>query len=94
MSERVKRFVRPRVLVMTFALAVMLFSLLAAPPSRVRVRADGQETHITYYTDATLSTYCGYTVILCQGWHTHNGCTTPYYTVTYIECQCDEINPC
>ncbi len=94
MFNRAKKFVRARVLVTVFALAVMLFALLAAPPSRVRVRANGDETHITYYTDATLTTQCGYTVILCQGWRAHNGCTTPYYTVTYVPCQCDEIDPC
>lgn len=94
MSKRVKRFVRPRVLVFAFALAVMLFSCLAAPPSRVTVRANDQETHITYYTDASLTTACGFTIILCQGWRAHNGCTTPYSTTTYAECQCEEINPC
>lgn len=94
MSRRVGRFIRPRVLVFVFTLAVVLISLLAAPPSRVKVRANGDETHITYYTDASLTTQCGYTIILCQGWRAHNGCTTPYYTVTYIECECDEIDPC
>ncbi|HXD32226.1 MAG TPA: hypothetical protein VN643_13975 [Pyrinomonadaceae bacterium] len=93
MFNRVKKFVRTRVLIVILALVVIVFSLMAAPSSRVRVRANGDETHITYYTDATLTTQCGYTIILCQGWQAHNGCTTPYYTVSYTPCLC-EMDPC
>ena len=94
MSKQMKRFFTPRVLVWMLALAVMFFSLTAAPSSKVKVRASGDETHITYYTDATYSTQCGYTVILCSGYRAHNGCTTAYSTESYIECMCDEIQPC
>jgi hypothetical protein len=94
MSKQLKRFVTPRVLVWMLALSVMFFSLTAAPSSKIEVRANGQETHITYYTDSTYSTACGYTIILCQGYRAHNGCTTAYSTVSYVDCMCEEIQPC
>ena len=95
MSKQIKRFVTPRVLVWMLALTVMFFSLTAPPSSKVQVHAtSGNETHINYYTDATLTTWCGYTIILCQGYRAHGGCTTAFYTVDYVECQCEEIQPC
>lgn len=94
MLNRAKRFGRIRVLSVVLALAVIFFSLMAAPSSSVKVRADGDETHITYYTDATYSTVCGHTTFLCQGWRAHNGCTTAYYTVSYFPCECDQLDPC
>jgi hypothetical protein len=89
-----KRFVTPRVLVWMLALAVMFFSLTAAPSSKVKARASGDETHITYYTDASHTTQCGYTIILCQGYRAHNGCTTAFSTVDYVPCTCEEVQPC
>jgi len=94
MSKRMKKFVTPRVLVWMLALVVMFFSLTAAPASKVKVRASGDETHITYYTDASHTTRCGYTVYLCQGYRAHNGCTTAFYTVDYVPCACEEVQPC
>ncbi|MBV9209546.1 MAG: hypothetical protein JOZ52_02895 [Acidobacteria bacterium] len=67
---------------------------MSTPSSKLKVRASGDETHITYYTDASMTTQCGYTIILCQGWHAHHGCTTSYYTISYFPCECDEIDPC
>ena len=93
MSNSLKRFVKPRMLVWILALTVMLFALTAAPSSKVKVRASGDETHISYYTDATCSTRCGYTIILCSGYRAHNGCTTIYSTESYVPCEC-EVQPC
>jgi hypothetical protein len=93
MSTQLKRFVKIRLLVMLFTLAMILVSLVAAPPSKVRVRAEGDELHIAYYTDATHSTQCGYTIILCSGYRAHGGCTTAYYTESTFPCECD-VQPC
>ncbi|MBV9958814.1 MAG: hypothetical protein JO360_10350 [Acidobacteria bacterium] len=94
MFNRARKFAGIRVLSVVLALVVVFFSLMANPSSKGKVHASGDETHITYYTDASLSTSCGYTIILCQGWHAHNGCTTAYYTVSYFPCECDQIDPC
>jgi hypothetical protein len=93
MSNQVKRFVKIRMLVLLLGVAMILFSLVAATPLKVRVRANGDETHITYYTDATHSTQCGLTIILCSGYRAHNGCTTAYFTESTVPCEC-EVQPC
>jgi hypothetical protein len=80
-------------LVWMLALIIMFFALTAAPSSNVKVRATNDETHITYYTDATYATKCGYTIILCSGYRGHNGCTTAYSTESYVPCLC-EVEPC
>lgn len=94
MPRHIRKFAKIRVLTFVFALAMIFFALTFTPSLRRNARADGDETHITYYTDSTYTTQCGYTIILCMGYRAHNGCTTAYYTVSYVPCQCDEINPC
>ena len=95
MSNHLRKYVKVRMLLTLLGLALLFFSLTAAPSSKLKARASGgDETHITYYTDATLTTQCGYTVILCQGWRAHQGCTTSYFTESYFPCECDQIDPC
>ena len=96
MFTRIGKLLRVRVLITTMALVMMIFSLTATPtPSTVNACCPmyDHETLITYYTDATLTTWSGMRRTLCNGYWTQIGTSTAYYTVEYPPCEC-EVYPC
>jgi len=72
----------------TFAVAAILATDLQANPQP----GPGQETYMTYYSDASLSNVVGVQLIgigiggSCQVHHTSWGARTPYHTVTVAAC--------
>jgi len=91
MFTRIGKLLRVRVLITTMALVMIIFSL-TAPPTPSAVNAD-HETLITYYTDATHTTWSGMRRTLCSGYFTQIGTPTAFYTVEYPPCDC-ELEPC
>lgn len=59
----------------------LLLVLLLAGTTSLLANPD-YEVYVTYYTDATYTTMCGYKWALCWG-IVHNGCVTPYWTEEY-----------
>lgn len=100
MTTHVKRVLSHRfLLAISLVLTMLAFSfVLAQPPQAVAspkaaapttATASGcpsQTIEYTYYTDASMTTECGWRTITCWCGGGSSGCRTAYYTIDYSDC--------
>ena len=94
MSTHVKRVLNNRfLLAISLVLTMIAFSfVLTQPPTagaatKTNVSACPSQTiEYTYYTDASMTTACGWRIITCYCGGGSGGCRTPYYTIDWSEC--------
>jgi hypothetical protein len=88
MSNQARTFSRSRILLATIIGMLALFSLIYTPSPKASTRMQCQwYKNINYFTDATYTTQCGYTVYFCSGGAGHGGCFTSYTTTGYCDCE-------
>ena len=84
MSNKLRRPIWRRAMLPLFTLvaAALLATAGAAPRTSARI----QEHDIYYFTDATLTTQCGWKVYTCYGTVKQSGCVTPYTFDEWYDC--------
>ncbi len=89
MPEVGKRVLNGRSVVSIFFGMVSLLTLAYPPSPKAATRSGCVWYAITrYYTDATLTTQCGFHTYWCDGTDTQDGCETEYIKV--LTCTCRE----
>jgi predicted membrane protein len=95
MSTHVKRLHKLSghrfLLALSLVMAMLAFSLMTAQPLKAgaatKARACPSQTiEQTYYTDASMTTACGWRIITCSCGSYSSGCRTAYYTTEWSEC--------
>jgi hypothetical protein len=57
-----------------------------ASPKSAATACPSSTIEYTYYTDASMTTECGWRIITCYCGGGSGGCRTPYYTIYSSEC--------
>ena len=84
-----KRTLKARSVISIFFGMMSLFSLAYTPSPKAAVRSGcAWYSGIKYYTDATLTTQCGFRTYWCDGTESQAGCETEYAKV--LTCTCRE----
>ena len=95
MSTHVKRVISNRfLLAISLVLTMIAFSLALAQPPKAGAATKAAAAsacpsstiEYTYYTDASMTTACGWKIITCYCGGGRGGCQTPYYTIDWSEC--------
>lgn len=96
MSTHVKKVLGRRfLLALSLVLTMIAFSLVLAQPPQADASPKAGATasacpsstiEYTYYTDASMTTECGWRIITCYCGGGSGGCRTPYYTIDWSEC--------
>lgn len=86
MSTHVTRLLKHRFL-LSISLVLMMLALSLATVQPPKAGACPSSTiEYTYYTDASMTTECGWRIITCYCGGGSGGCRTPYYTIDWSEC--------
>jgi hypothetical protein len=96
MSTRVKRVLSNRfLLAISLVLTMIAFSLVLAQPPKAGASTKAAATtsacpsqtiEYTYYTDASMTTACGWKIITCYCGGGSGGCRTSFFTIDYSDC--------
>jgi hypothetical protein len=97
MSTHVKRVLSQRfLLAISLVLTMLAFSFVLAQPPQADAstkagagaRACPVDTvEFNYYTDASMTVWCGRESLTCHCHHRATGCRTEYYTERYLLCE-------
>ena len=96
MSAHVKRLASHRFfLAISLVLTMLALSFVLALPSKAVASEKAgasastcppETAMVTYYTDASMTTACGWGSLTCRCKESHGGCQTQYYTTDFLEC--------
>lgn len=89
MRALTKRLLKRRPLLLVVALLMLGLSPAYAPTAKTSNACPWYQAY-NYYSDASHTTHVGYKGYFCDGEIGRAGTQTPYYTISY--CECEEIS--